>query len=246
MTDSTASPHTPLPITFARVAKAAGVFFSGLINQMSMISLFVLGLIAAFLGAGHYLFYRLHDSSIPISFFGPCVVVMIVYGWVYGAHTCYQSTHHTGFDGGSISARAMLQLIALLTAASFAISGFECLHFGWDADNAPNAGVLYLCAVPAVMVVFSIVYSCYANYSRDMLDSGARRFTSGRRTLVVLMVLTMAMSLYNIAISVCTLDVSTIWVSMATFAIASAVCIVVGLVFQANVSLDRDRGVVAR
>ena len=105
-------------------------FFTDLTNPASMLSLFILGISAVFIGLGHYLLYRLHQSSLPFMFFLPPLLIMVAYAYGYGLH----SSSTENFDGGLISARAILRSLFYMISGSFAIAGFEMLGAPWVSD----------------------------------------------------------------------------------------------------------------
>lgn len=235
------------PSRLRRIATTVGACLTALINQMSMISLFIFGLYVAFLGVGHYLFYRmvgnggLRDPQVPFGFFLSATILMIVYAWGYGKYCAVQNKETTPkFDGGYISARSVLRWMAIFLAFSCAAVGYEILGLGWTDDS--SVGVWYLCGVPGTLVLFALVHGFYANGSRDLAGSRAWRFGTGRRTIVVLWLLTMLSFGYNIAITCGSLKFGPILWSMILFTGASILGIVTGFIYQASVTPELDQG----
>lgn len=236
-----------LTIEAVRSAGAAiGTFWNGVTNPMSVISIGVFALSLAFLGVGHYLFYRtvdkfgVHDFGVLLNFFLSSLGCMVLYAWLYGVFFNDRRSADEHFDGGSVSARAVIQGIAILTAGSFAVCGYEILSWDWIPDA--DYGLACLVGMPISTGIFALAYGCYANQSLDMCTTGMR-WGSGSGTLRVMILMTLMSFVYG-SVVICrhSSDFYAIWSSLWLIALVSLYSFAIWILYKSAVADAKDRG----
>jgi hypothetical protein len=228
-------------------------FTVGLFYQLSLIGLFALFLNGIFLALGFYLFWWHEDPRAPLFFFSLVFILMYVYASFCGSHANKRESKREGFawrtgefQGGSISARGVICLMAFSTSLAFAIAiGLANFH-DWQtpAMSAPFYTWVYSAALDAVVFSFSEFYTNYVNKADgDMLPSGTRRYFSGRGTILFLTVLTLLVfGAHLIRALMSTEETIPILFRTVAFATSAAICIWRLTKFQNEVTLEEDRG----
>jgi len=183
-----------------------------------------------------------HNPQIVALYFLSSFALMLIYGFFYGDRAMAQHSKHGSFSTGTISPRWVLRSIAYLTSLSFMAAGYVNLSLGWESQGGD--GLLWLIAVPANCLFFAWIYGIHCQREVDMLPTGSRRGTAGRRTILILTLMSIVSTLYYFAVELSKADYVLVWGAVVFIVATVLTCIVVYGKFRTSVTMAQDRGVI--
>jgi hypothetical protein len=245
------APLAVVPYAARTVGNAVSFFWGATSDPLDLLSLFAIGITIAFLSTGSYFTYKqivagtgdIGDSAIgAAAFYLPCLAFMFTYSRCYAALFNARVAKSDPNYTGCVSARAVIQWIAILTAASFATTGSEIIALGNPSDYP--CGVAFCFGVPGTIVLFMFAHGAYIRAASDMLRGGRRR-GSGRQAMKIMTVMAMVAFVFNVVFCIHQNDVFCVWWSLAWFTVASCGSIFLSLFYQHCVTVADDRGCTA-